>query len=75
VYFHKFKGREILRSHNELNTTDDNVGLTQSFSTFTELCNVCVGICILFLKFILTFSILFLIKATCNKSRNTENLL
>jgi hypothetical protein len=40
--FQKIKGRETLnRSHNDLNTTDDNTGLTESFSTSTELCKAC----------------------------------
>jgi hypothetical protein len=40
--FHKIKGRKTLsRSHNDLNTTDDNVGLTKSFSPSSELGNAC----------------------------------
>jgi hypothetical protein len=36
--FYKIKGREALsRSHSGLNVTDVNVGLTESFSAFTEL--------------------------------------
>jgi hypothetical protein len=35
---HKIKVRETLDiSHNDLNTTDDNAGLTESFSTSVEL--------------------------------------
>jgi hypothetical protein len=26
AYFHKMKGKEALRSHNDLNTTDNNMG-------------------------------------------------
>jgi hypothetical protein len=36
--FHKIKGRTTLStSRNDLNTTDNNMGLTESFSTSTEL--------------------------------------
>jgi hypothetical protein len=43
--FHKIKGREILsRSCNDLNTLDNHLGLTESSSTSTELCNASVGI-------------------------------
>jgi hypothetical protein len=43
-YFHKTKGRETLsRSHNDLNTTNDNVELTESFPASTELSNAQVG--------------------------------
>jgi hypothetical protein len=43
-YFHKIKGRETLsRSHNDLNTTDDNVGLSKLLAS-TELYNAWVGI-------------------------------
>jgi hypothetical protein len=39
------KGRETLsRSHNDLNITEVDVGLTESFFTSTELCDVHVGI-------------------------------
>jgi hypothetical protein len=39
--FHKTKGRDILsRSHNDLNTTEDNIGLTESFSTHPLSCIV-----------------------------------
>jgi hypothetical protein len=41
--FHKIKDREASRSH-DLNTTDDNAVLTESFSTWTELQTVCMGI-------------------------------
>jgi hypothetical protein len=43
--FHNIKGREILsRSHNDFNTTDNNLRLTESFFTSTELGNIHVGI-------------------------------
>jgi hypothetical protein len=43
--FHKIKGREALsRLYRDLNTTDNNMGLTESLSISTELCNVHVGI-------------------------------
>jgi hypothetical protein len=43
--FHIIKDRETLRrSHNNLNTTHKNMGLTMSFSESTGLCNVCVTI-------------------------------
>jgi hypothetical protein len=32
------------RSHNNLNTTDDSMGLTESFSPSTELCDACAEI-------------------------------
>jgi hypothetical protein len=38
------------RSHNNLSTTDDNEGLTESFSASPELQNVCVGINNFFLQ-------------------------
>jgi hypothetical protein len=39
--FHKIKGTETLsRSHNNVNTTDENKGLTESFSASTELYNM-----------------------------------
>jgi hypothetical protein len=48
--FYKIKDRETLsRSHNDLNTSDGNVGLTESFSN----CNVCGNLKSLFLKFLL----------------------
>jgi hypothetical protein len=38
AYFHKIKGKKILcRTHNNLNRTDDNTKLTESFCTSTEL--------------------------------------
>jgi hypothetical protein len=44
-HFHTTKGKETLsRSCNNLNTIDDNVELTESFSTSTELHNVPRGI-------------------------------
>jgi hypothetical protein len=43
--FHKIRCRKTLsRSHNGWNTTDYNMVLTESFSTYVELPNVCVGI-------------------------------
>jgi hypothetical protein len=43
--FHKIKGREMLiKSHNNLNTTDNNVVLSESFSASAELWNEHVGI-------------------------------
>jgi hypothetical protein len=49
------KGREILSwSQKDLNTNDDNMGLTGSFSVPLELCSECMG-----LK-IFTFEISFL---------------
>jgi hypothetical protein len=30
--------------YNNLNTTDENIGLTESYSVSTELCNVDVGV-------------------------------
>jgi hypothetical protein len=43
--FHKIKDRETLsRSHSDLNTTDDNRRLTESFSLSTKLENAHVGI-------------------------------
>jgi hypothetical protein len=42
---HKIKGRgKLSRSHKDLNSTDDNTGLTERFSTSTELWDVCAGI-------------------------------
>jgi hypothetical protein len=47
--FHKIKGRETLsKSHNDLNTTDGNVGLTESFFPSIELV-MCVCLQVLFL--------------------------
>jgi hypothetical protein len=34
----------LSRSRNDLNTADDKVGLTESFSVSTELCNAQTGI-------------------------------
>jgi hypothetical protein len=43
--FHKAKGRETLsRSHNDLITADNNMGLTESFSASTEQWNAHRGI-------------------------------
>jgi hypothetical protein len=39
-YFHEIKGRK----HSADYTTDDNTGLTESFSTSTEWHNACMGI-------------------------------
>jgi hypothetical protein len=67
VYFHKIKGREALsRSHDDLNTTDHNAGLTESFSPSVELHNVCTGFLNLFLNFFWLFIELCLVKITCN---------
>jgi hypothetical protein len=42
---HKMQGRETLSSsHNDFNTTEENTGLTESFSTSPELRKACVGI-------------------------------
>jgi hypothetical protein len=40
---YKIQGRETLSiSHNNLNTIDNNAGLTKNFSMSTELHNMCV---------------------------------
>jgi hypothetical protein len=40
AHFYKIKKRAALgRSHKDLNTTDDNMGLAGNFSASTELCN------------------------------------
>jgi hypothetical protein len=45
AYLYKIKGRKTLsRSHNDLNTTDNNAGLTESFSTLTNLRDALAGI-------------------------------
>jgi hypothetical protein len=44
AYFCKVKGRETLNSQNNLNTTDNNVGLTEDFSTSPELHDARMGI-------------------------------
>jgi hypothetical protein len=81
LYFHKIKGKETLsRSHNNLNPTDDNLGLTECFSASTELCKVCVCVCVtlndFFLRFLLIylFALSHLIKNACNKSMNKVGL-
>jgi hypothetical protein len=49
---HKNKCRETRRkSHDDSNITDENVGMTESFSASTELPNACAGI-LIFLKFL-----------------------
>jgi hypothetical protein len=54
--FHKMKGRKTLsRSHSNLNTSDSNAGLTESFSTSTELQNEYGILKIWVLKFLLIF--------------------
>jgi hypothetical protein len=51
---HKIKdGKALSRSHNNLNTIDDNTGLTKSLSASTELRNVHGNLKFLFLKFLL----------------------
>jgi hypothetical protein len=43
--FHKIKGREtLIRSHNDLKTTDECTGQTESFSASIKLCNAHMGI-------------------------------
>jgi hypothetical protein len=43
VYFHKIK-KTLSRSDNDLNTTDDNTGVPESFSAIIELCNASIEI-------------------------------
>jgi hypothetical protein len=60
AYFHKFKSKETLRrAHNALNTSDDDAGLTESFSTSAELCNAMQTFLIFALKFLFLLFFVF----------------
>jgi hypothetical protein len=77
--FQEMKGRETLRRlHNDLNTTDNNVGLTDSFSTSIGLHITQTGFSHCFLNFYLFIYLLFylcLVKVLCNESMNKAGLL
>jgi hypothetical protein len=70
-------GRKTLsRSHNDLNTTDDNIGLTENFSTYTELLNACENLNFLKISFDFYLFILTVLAQTmCNKSMNMAGIL
>jgi hypothetical protein len=58
--FNKITGRETLsRSHKDLNTTEDNRGLTKISFLSTELCKAHKNLKVLFLEFLLIFKIYY----------------